>query len=302
MDSFAQTLLFKPSGSVLLLRNLLVIFICVFFLTNGLNSWLEYHLAPDYTGLISRQQQSGPEKKAKNLEQAAGDSQVIIERNIFGGSPYEPSEEEKKEVALEQIPLADDFENLILLGTIIKSDESNIAIIENKKKREQKMYVTGDQIQGATIKKILRNNVVIHDGTEDKMLSIDYQVRKSMQSKTGQPENSVSSEAQQVSFSVDRDYVQTAMSSMNSLLQSARIRPFIQKGKPQGFQLSRIKDGSLFDRLHLQDGDILLGTEDFELTNPQMILNLAEEMKNRDSVQLRIKRKGQNMNIEYNLQ
>lgn len=302
MDSFAQTLLFKPSGSVLLLRNLLVIFICVFFLTNGLNSWLEYHLSPDYTGLISRQQQGGPEKKAKSLEQEAGDSHVIIARNIFGGNPYESTDDEKAEMALEQIPLAENLKHLLLIGTIVKSDAENIAIIEDKKKRTQQMYIKGDQLQGATIKQILRNNVVVNDGKEDKMLSIDYQLRERMEKMSDSVASSADVAQQQQTFSLDKEYVQSAMTNMNSLLQSARIRPFIKNGKPLGFQLSRIRKESLFDRLHLSNGDVILGTQEMEITNPQQMLNLSKELRKKDTVNLRINRGGQDMIFKYNLQ
>lgn len=302
MESLAQTLLFKPSNTVILLRNLIVIFICVFFLSNGLNSWFQYQLEPDYSGRVNRQDPGRTADNSHALEQTAVDTGIIIERNVFGGSPYEPSEEEKKQMALEQIPLAENLKHFLLIGTIIKSDAENIAIIEDKKKRQQQMYVRGDQLEGATIKQILRNNVVVNDGNEDKMLSIDYQLRQRMQKATATVEDEVASDWPQQTFSLDKQYVQTAMSDMNALLQSARIRPFIRNGKPQGFELSRIRKDSLFDRLHLHDGDILLGTEGMDITNPQQILNLSKELKNKDAVKLRLNRKGRDMLFEYNLQ
>ena len=176
-----QAIFLNPPRRLRLVRNLLLLFICVLFLSNGLNSWFSYRLEPRPSLPVHRQEPGAPDRTPGGSEQTKGHADLIIKQNIFGGSPYEPSREEEKKTALKNIPLARDLEQFLLIGTIIKSDGENIAIIEDQRKREQQMYVKGDQIQGAGITRILRNNVILNDGSSDKMLSIDYQIRKRLQ-------------------------------------------------------------------------------------------------------------------------
>jgi hypothetical protein len=176
-----QTIFLNPSRRLRLVRNLLLLSICVFALSSGLNSWLSYRLEKPPAVRNYRQEPGAPDKVPGRPGQTRGDTDLIIKQNIFGGSPYEPSRDEEKKTALKNIPLARDLKQFLLIGTIITSDAENIAIIENQRKREQQMYVKGDQIQGAAITRILRNNVIVNDGSNDKMLSIDYQIRKRLQ-------------------------------------------------------------------------------------------------------------------------
>ena len=188
-----QAIFLNPPRRLRLVRNLLLLSICVFALSSGLDSWLSYRLEQPPAVQNYRQEPGAPDKVPGSPEQTRGDTDLIIKQNIFGGSPYEPSRDEEKKTALKNIPLARDLDQLLLIGTIITSDAENIAIIEDQRKREQQMYVKGDQVQGAAITRILRNNVIVNDGSNDKMLSIDYQIRKRLQqAHQGTPQPSAS--------------------------------------------------------------------------------------------------------------
>ncbi len=96
------------------------------------------------------------------------DYQVIIDRNLFGGS-LTAGEEKKDEVGS-----LDDLEttllDIILLGTITGTSAERRAFILDKSTNSQEIYQKGDAIQGAIIKEILRGKVVLNFRGKDEIL------------------------------------------------------------------------------------------------------------------------------------
>ena len=138
----------SPSWRYLLGRNLLLIAVCIYLLLQGLLPWLEYRLEPraslaENTPAVRRALDTS---RADSGNPGPGlDTDIIVERNIFGGDPREPEggEKEEEDISLEKIPLAQNLQHLELIGTIVGSDRTNWAIIETKKKRRQELYTEG---------------------------------------------------------------------------------------------------------------------------------------------------------------
>lgn len=301
IHSIVSNLLLNPSRSVVFVRNLLLMGICVLLLNRVWNSWGRYHREQDPSLQVEHRISRNAFEKNRLREPQRVDTEVIIEQNIFGGSAFEPSQKEKMAADLERIPLAEDLKQFLLIGTIVKSDAANIAVIEDRHKKEQKMYVQGDQLQGATIKRIYRNNVILHDGTADKMLSIDYKIREKMQQLNDKtPQVSEEDRGQRI-VTVERDDVLNLF-DMESILKNTNFRPILTNNTPQGFELSQIQNGSLFDILQLHDGDILLGTRQTEYRNINQLKGIIEAFRNEGQIALRIIRNGQDMTIAYRLQ
>ncbi len=96
------------------------------------------------------------------------DYQVIIDRNLFGGSLT--ADEEKKD----EIGSLDDLEttllDIVLLGTITGTSAGRRAFILDKSSSSQEIYQKGDAIQGAIIKEILRGKIVLNFQGKDEIL------------------------------------------------------------------------------------------------------------------------------------
>ena len=58
-------------------------------------------------------------------------------------------------------------------GTVTRLDGKAYAVIEDTKTREQNLYRTGDAIQNATVKMILREKVVLTVGEGDEILTME---------------------------------------------------------------------------------------------------------------------------------
>ncbi len=298
----------SPTPVYFFLRNLLVLGICLFFLVRSLNVWLGFRLDPGEARMTADTHQTevvqGREKDSAG--EIIPETRVIIQRNIFGGSPVQPEEETGQEQAieLEEIPLAADLKEFKLIGTVIGSDRENRAVIENTSTQQQDIYAVGDQLKHARIKKILRNNVIVNDGKQDEMLSLDYKVRARLaEGKVpGRPgPASAGEEGAEQSYDLSADLVDDALSNMNDILQQVSIRPYFSNGKPQGVKIRDIAKGSFFDAVHLQDGDVVLGTAETRLDNPENLLPMINELRSKNKIRVRIKRNNREMVLHYNL-
>mgnify|MGYP006280503601 FL=1 len=292
----------KPSRLYLLIRNGGLILICALFLASGLRSFLNHRLKPLQPQAVSPPSQVGTQDRRPQSFPDRVQVRAIVDRNIFGGST-EPTQEEEDTVSLDEIPLAENLKNLKLLGTIVHSDQPGWAIIENKKKRQQELLREGDQIDEIKIKKILRNNVVVQIGEEDRVLSIDYKTRQRMKERTRTGSASGRTTAGEGSvISLDRDYVVSSLANVNDVMRSARILPYLENGDPIGFRLNAIRNNSFFDKLQLKNGDIILGADGEPVTSPQRLLQMAEQLKEQNQVTLDIRRGNQDLALEYTLQ
>ena len=73
---------------------------------------------------------------------------------------------------------------------------------------------------------------------------------------------------------LNKQEVQTALSDMASFLRQVRIVPYINQGKPQGFQLLDIVPGSIVDRVGLKNGDVVSRVNGKPIRTPQEAMQL----------------------------
>ena len=100
---------------------------------------------------------------------------MISERNLFNVSKEEAAAP-KKEIAVEEIAIAQKDLGLKLVGTVVVDDSKrSIAIIDNRKTREQEAYREVDQANEVRIKKVLRNKVIIVTKEGDKLLTVEIE-------------------------------------------------------------------------------------------------------------------------------
>jgi len=220
-----------------------------------------------------------------------GDYRSIIARNIFGSldSPSEAVMAKEIEV-LEPTSL-----KIALLGTVTGSPQNAIAVIEETDKKKQGLYKVGDSIQNAIIKMILRGKVVLRVDDRDEILTME-ELSASKDKKKHQASGPI---GRKTTITVSRSDVQKSLQNINELLSQVRVRPYFRNGKPEGLALSKIKEGSIFAKLGLKDGDIVRGVNDSTIKSPDDILVFYRKLKSGSSVALQIDRKGQRKTINY---
>ena len=221
----------------------------------------------------------------------------VVERNLFKTDV--PASKAIASVKIEKIKPTG--LKLKLWGTVADEEHRGVkayAVIEEEGKGKQHLFREGDKIQRATIKSILRRKVVLNVDGKDEMLEMEQMKDDPRSPKAHRPAIPKSSEG----IRLKRSQMDDAVKDVNQLLQQVRIMPHFQNGKPDGLSFTNIKPKSIFSKMGLRNGDVILGVDDQSIETVDDALDLYERLKSSDQIRLRIKRQGRQKTIEYNIE
>ncbi|HWR93109.1 MAG TPA: type II secretion system protein N, partial [Desulfobacterales bacterium] len=196
-----------------------------------------------------------------------------------------------------------------LLGTTAgEAETASAAFIEDQKTREHRMYRTGDMLQDALIKRILRERVVLtRNGKDEVLIQEEPGVVKA-----GVPGAAPRADAgpmpglppaepvQQVS--VKEEQITKAMESIGDLMTQATFRPHIEDGQPAGISISGIKPNAIFRKLRLRNGDVITGVNDQSIASVEDAMKVFGTLSTEAPIQVKIKRRGREETLEYKLE
>jgi type II secretion system protein C len=217
--------------------------------------------------------------------------QVILDRNLFNSALLGGETEEAVDLAKTKLPLK-------LLGTAAGADEkSSWAAVEDMEKRQHLVVRVADRLQGkAEVIRIERRRIVLRNGGTLEELALDEDTKgaggrtagsrsRSMARRpmaAAQPpptpppdETSGNSPVERVQrlagdrFGVSRGDVESIANNPAALFSQARILPKYEEGQMVGVQLNSIQQGSLFEQIGIQNGDIITEFNGIHITNQQ---------------------------------
>jgi len=222
------------------------------------------------------------------------DYRAIMERNLFGS--VDKAAEVETEEAIESVEALEPTTlKLALYGTVTGDRESAYAVIEETDKRKQGLYRIGDSVKDATIKKILREKVVLRVGSNDEILSMEASAAS--RSKAG-PEP-VAPAVRGSTITVSRAELEDSLKDINKVLSDVRIRPHFKDGQPDGLSVTQIKPGSIFTKLGLVNGDVVQKINDKEISSPDDVLALYEKLKSGSQVSVEVNRRNRQRVFNY---
>ena len=134
--------------------------------------------------------------------------------------------------------------------------------------------------------------------------------RRRFGSQTGRPVAPVGSSdtgVRQVAtnrYIVDRTSLNNDMQDMAKLFTEMRAVPNIQNGASNGFALSEIQPGSLFEAMGLHDGDVVTNIAEQPTTDPRKTIAVLESLQsgtNSQSIHLTVLRNGSPVHLSYTI-
>lgn len=93
--------------------------------------------------------------------------------------------------------------------------------------------------------------------------------------------------------------VEQAFENFSTLLNDARVVPHMVGGELDGFQIRKIRPGSIFQKIGLENGDVLRSVNGESLTTADQALRLFTLFRNEREISLEIDRKGQSLTMAY---
>jgi general secretion pathway protein C len=222
---------------------------------------------------------------------------TILERNIFHSNTQSAAISEK--TIIENIKPTE--RNLKLWGTVVGNDPASAyAIIEESgaksRRRQQSLYRRGDIVQGAEIKKILREKVILSANGNNEILRIVKPQSSGRIQRTRSAYKQRSNRPIRQRRTLRRSQIQKALGNINTVMSQANIRPH-----SEGFQITRIRPTSIFRRLGLRNGDIITAVDDRPIQSVDDAMGIWQNLTARGETSIRLKRRGRTRIIEYRI-
>ncbi len=161
---------------------------------------------------------------------------------------------------------------LTLGGTVTgQKKEDGWAVIQDMETKKQDLYRVDDKIQGATIKSILRNKVILTVNGKDQMLEMNADPSPSHRNRQSMGLGRSSRRPSRSGFPQDRmpPNMENMLNSVKKSDTLFKTRPYFRGGESSGVMIYSIKRDSVAKRLGLRNGDIIQAVNDVDVEDPQ---------------------------------
>lgn len=303
--------------------NLVTILLCAYFSAKLTHLYIESKITvePQTARPPSAPAETGPERRETPPFSAY---QVILDRNIFDATEQTPKAAEG--VAETQIPIPAGEAvktglNIQVMGVLVVGDGKDprsSATVAGGTGRGASVdtYAVGDENGFAPNTKLVQvkmNRIeFLHSGRleyapfeEDVATSIfgpppsDIKMAAATPSPPIQPGEGIKQEGEG-KFVIDQGEVQNALTNVDRLYTEIRAVPNFAGGKVSGMKILSVKQGSLFDKLGLQRGDILMKINGLEL-DVKRGFEIFNQLKDSTQLSVDLVRQGRNETFEYEI-
>ena len=212
----------------------------------------------------------------------------------------------------------------VLVGTIVSSSpDARRAILWANGMKFPKAFREKEEVEpGAVLSSIERDKVWLTRGTEREkldLLPVGSKVRASL-SPTAAGQRSAAPGAPQVGgaasppagdirvnrladnrYSIDEAGVAQLSGNINQYMTQVRLIPFFEGNKSAGYRIAAIRPGTTFEQLGFQGGDVLQQVNGLDLSSPEKLYTIFQNLKDEKKVSVNILRQGQKNTITYEI-
>lgn len=100
---------------------------------------------------------------------------------------------------------------------------------------------------------------------------------------------------------IERNEIRHYAKNFDDIWKSVKIQEIIKNKRLEGFRVNWVKEKSVFEKIGLQKGDIIVGANDRRFKSLSEVFRLYNNVDNIDSLKLTILRDNQEMELEYEI-
>jgi general secretion pathway protein C len=223
---------------------------------------------------------------------------VIPERNLFGTTTKVVAD--KQTAAAPQQDIALLFE---VKGTVAGEGKYGFAIIEEKGTKKQRLVKVGDVVAGAKVIRIKRNAVDVLVEEQERTLKMaemkEAPILPPAAAATAPASAPAGPSPLPGTLVINRSELQEAMEDMGSMLSQAQVRPYFNAGVPDGFIVTNIRSGSLYQKMGIANGDIIQEVNNRKIQTADDLSGLLNTLKSTSDISLVVKRGGNPKTMNY---
>ena len=188
------------------------------------------------------------------------------------------------------------IDSIILKAIYLMGSDSFIVVAPKSNKTKSKTIGIGDLFEGYKLKKVFADYVVFERNYKQYRLyitkpKVDTRWKNVQKSQTGEEEVR----------RIPSTEVKKAIANPTNVWKNIGLREHFNKGKQDGFKVSFVRKGTMFEALGLKVGDIIVGINNKELKNNAQAFSAYQELKNAKALKLSIVRAKTPMELEYEI-
>lgn len=103
-------------------------------------------------------------------------------------------------------------------------------------------------------------------------------------------------------YRIPRETLDHSVNNLSQLLTQIRAIPNIQDGRTNGFALSEIEPGSVFDEMGLEEGDVLRMVNGQTITDPAQAMQMMNSLRYSSQISIQVLRDGNPTTLTYQVQ
>ncbi|HNW82977.1 MAG TPA: type II secretion system protein GspC [bacterium] len=252
---------------------------------------------------------------SSNIFDAAARSIALSENNAgdaaVGGAVPEASQEDLA-FFIENPDKCPLMGGLTLSGTIVaNSNEDSVAIMKEGRGEESAIIarVGSEVTAGAVLAFVWRNFVVLKTNTGIKCIgegvaegrtgAVDQKILQEGAPAAGGDDSIDVRKVGENQYVIRRQDLQKVTGNLNALARQARIVP---SKKDNGFKVFSIAPDSLYQKIGIQNGDVIKSINGIELSSPDKALEAYSRLQSASKLSLDIVRRGQATTMEYTIE
>ncbi len=261
-----------------------------------------WRLWPGQAGGAAGRNSADPGGRAASTAPPGGARLSPAVFSLFGESPMAPAGAPVFEAA-EDVP--ETGLDLALKGVLAQHGTNRkLALIAQGGDQEQ-VYWLGDVIADAKIVRIDARRVVLLRNGAREALTLEAEKLQALPAAVprdaGRGQGGITriNDYQRV---VTRDLLDRQLGNLSGLLQQAKAVPYVDNGRQLGFQMVKIKPGSVFEDLGLQQEDVIVAVNGVSVRNNREALAAYRQFRSAAAFQLLLLRGGREVTMDFSIQ
>jgi len=222
-------------------------------------------------------------------------------KQMFGAADPAASAMEVPEQSLQQTPL-----NLVLKGILADQGTQNRYALISASGQKERVYRTGEQVEGAEIIRIEPRRVVIRrNGISEALNLVARKLADNTEKPIAQARFNLPGEIVRISDTermITRATLEQHMKNLPALLLQATAVPQIENGQQTGFRIVNLKQGSVFEQLGLRQEDIINSVNGKPVRNGEEALGAYQALASTTQFRIGVLRGGSNINLNFSVQ
>lgn len=221
------------------------------------------------------------------------DYAVISDRNLFLSTMKTAGGNESEQGLSDSGQAMADFD---LKGTVAGASPFGFIVVEERGSKKQKLYRLGDNIGSNKLVGITRNTATLKSGEREITLRIKETIDGSLISQHRSPQRDDGSSR---NIRLSQQSVAEKLSDLKAMMQNAVIRPFLNEGVQEGYIISNIAAGSIYEKMGLRNGDIIIDVNNEPIEGAGNLMELMSSLQTGSGIELSIRRNNNMETINY---